>query len=127
MPEFVLNRNHSMRSLYGHIIDFKKGQPTYVPPICAREAASIGAECVDGKVDPLGPEAEIVAPMSPDERQENILAAFKLLEERNGRSDFTGNGVPATPALEKILGFDVDKKEINPLWAAYRAEQGAAE
>lgn len=127
MPEFVLNRNYSMRSLYGHVIDFKKGQPVYVPPICAREAASIGAECVDGKVDVLDPENEPAVPMAPDERQENIIAAFKLLEERNGRSDFTGNGSPAIPALEKILGFDVDKKEIAPLWAAYRAEQGAAE
>lgn len=127
MPEFVLNRNYSMRSLYGHIIDFKKGQPTYVPPMCAREAASLGAECVDGKVDVLDAEAEAEVPMSPDERQESIIAAFKRLEERNGRSDFTGNGSPAVPALEKILGFDVDKKEINPLWVAYRAEQGAAE
>lgn len=125
MPEFVLNRNHSMRSLYGHVIDFKKGQPVYVPPICAREAASIGAECVDGKVDALDPEADVAVPMSPDERQESVLAAFKLLEERNGRNDFTGNGAPAVPALEKILGFDVDKKEVNLLWAEYRAEQGA--
>ena len=127
MPEFVLNRNYSMRSLYGHVIDFKKGQPTYVPPICAREAASIGAECVDGKVDVLGDEVQLEVPMSPDERTESIIAAFKLLEERNGRNDFTGNGSPAVPALEKILGFDVDKKEVNSLWAAYRAEQGAAE
>lgn len=126
MPEFVLNRNYSMRSLYGHVIDFKKGQPVYVPPICAREAASIGAESVDGKIDVLDPEAEPVAPMSLDERQESIIAAFKLLEERNGRNDFTGSGSPAVPALEKILGFDVDKKEVNPLWAEYRAEQGAA-
>lgn len=127
MPEFVLNRNYSMRSLYGHVIDFKKGQPVHVPPICAREAASIGAECVDGKVDVLGDEMPDLVPMSPDEREESIVAAFKLLEERNGRNDFTGNGGPAVPALEKILGFDVDKKEVNSLWAAYRAEQGAAE
>lgn len=127
MPEFVLNRNYSMRSLYGHVIDFKKGQPVYVPPICAREAASIGAECVDGKVDVLDPEAKVEVPMAPDERQENIIAAFKLLEERNGRNDFSASGSPALPALEKILGFDVDKKEIAPLWSAYRAEQGAAE
>lgn len=127
MPEFVLNRNYSMCSLSGHVIDFKKGQPTYVPPSCAREAASIGAECVDGKVDALDPEALAAVPMSPDDRHESIIAAFKMLEERNGRNDFTGNGSPAVPALEKILGFDVDKKEVTSLWAAYRAEQGAAE
>jgi hypothetical protein len=127
MPEFVLNRNHSMRSLYGHIVDFKKGQPVYVPPICAREAASIGAECVDGKVDVLDPEAPVVVPMSPDERQENILTAFKLMEERAQRGDFSASGIPAKNSLEKILGFGVDKKEFEPLWTAYVVEKGAAE
>jgi hypothetical protein len=127
MPEFVLNRNHSMRSLYGHIVDFKKGQPVYVPPICAREAASIGAECVDGKVDVLDPEAPVVVPMSPDERQENILTAFKLMEERAQRGAFSASGIPAKNSLEKILGFGVDKKEFEPLWTAYVVEKGAAE
>jgi hypothetical protein len=127
MPEFVLNRNHSMRSLFGHVIDFKKGQPVYVPPICAREAASIGAECVGGKVDVLDPEAAAVIPMSPDERQENILAAFKLMEERGQRSDFAASGTPNKAALAKLLGFDVDKKEYETLWTAYVVEKGAAE
>lgn len=126
MPEFVLNRNYSMRTLHGHIIDFKKGEPVYVPPICARQAASIGAECVEGKVDPLEPEAPPPVELPPDERRESIIAAFKLLEERGARNDFNASGTPAKPALDKILDFEVDKKEYEPLWIAYRAEQGSA-
>lgn len=127
MPEFVLNRNHTMRSLYGHIINFKKGEPVYVPPVCAREAASIGAEAIGEKVDPLGDEEVAAAPMSPDEREANILAAFAMMQERNERDDFTANGAPAKSALVKLLGFDVDKKEYEPLWKSFRisqAEQG---
>lgn len=127
MPEFVLNRDHTMRSLMGHVINFKKGEPVYVPPVCAREAASIGAECVEGKVDPLGPEIEAPIELAPDERRDSIVTAFKMLEERDARNDFNASGVPTKPALAKILGFEVDKKEYEPLWVAYRAEQGSAE
>jgi hypothetical protein len=127
MPEFVLNRDYTMRTLYGHVIDFKKGQPTYVPPICAREAAAIGAEGVDGKVDVLDPEEQPVIPMSPEDREESIIAAFKVMQERNERNDFTASGGPSIKALEKILEFDVDKREVDTLWAGLRAEQGAGE
>lgn len=127
MPDFILNRNHSLRTPYGHVIDFKKGQPTYVPPICVREAAAIGAECVDGPVEMLDPEAAPEIPMSLEERQENILAAFKVLEEAAGREDFSASGMPTKEALVKVLGFAVDKKEFEPLWTAYLAEKGVEE
>lgn len=123
MPHFVLNRAYTMRSVYGHVVNFKKGEPTYVPPICAREAISIGADPVDEKVDVLGPEAAPEMPMSPDERQENILAAFRLLVERNG-DDFDASGLPTVKAMTAVLGFDVDKKEYKALWTAYKAENG---
>lgn len=125
MPEFVLNRNYTMRTTLGYIIDFKKGQPVHVPPICARDAAAIGAEAVGDKVDPLGPEAAVEIPLSPDERREKIVAAFKTMEARGERNDFTGNGSPARAALVKLVGFDVDKNEYDPLWRAYRVGQAA--
>lgn len=124
MPNFVLNRNYALRSLMGHIIDFKKGEPTYVPHICAKEAVAIGAECVDEKVDVLGPEEEPVVPLTPGEREQALIAAFRLLEERNGRSDFDASGAPSMKAVEKIVDFEVNKAELNALWVGYRAEAG---
>ena len=120
MPDFVLNRNYTMRTTYGHIINFKKGVPVHVPPICARDAAAIGAEAVGEKVDPLGAEEVVVAPLPPDERKARIFAAFKTMQERNERSDFTGNGGPAKAALINLVGFEVDKKEYDPLWQEFR-------
>lgn len=127
MPEFVLHRNYSMRSLMGHIIDFKKGQPTYVPPICAREAAALGAECVDGKVDLLGPESIAPTPLSFDERHDSILAAFQLIEGRAQRGDFSGAGIPKASAMEKLLGFEMEPKELAPMWTTYLVDKDVAE
>jgi hypothetical protein len=127
MPDFVLSRNHSMRTLFGHIVEFKKGQPTHVPPICVKDAVAIGALPVDGEIDVLDPELPEPIFMTPEERQENIIAAFKLLEDRGGREDFTASGCPTREALVKILGFATDKKEYEALWTGYTAEKNVAE
>lgn len=127
MPNFVLNRNYTMRTTLGHIIDFKKGDVTYVPPACVKDAVAIGAVCPDGGVDVLDPEEVAIVPLSAEERQEKIVAAFKVLEERAQRADFTAAGAPTKNALVKILDFDTEKKEYEPLWVAYTAEKSVAE
>lgn len=127
MPDFVLSRNYSLRTLYGHIVEFKKGQPTHVPPICIKDAVAIGAVSVDSGIDVLDPELPEPVFMTPEERQENIIAAFKLLEDRGGREDFTASGCPTKAALVKILDFVTDKKEYEPLWTGYIAEKSVAE
>lgn len=127
MPQFVLNRNYTLRSLNGHIISFTKGEPVHVPPVCVKEALLIGAECVDEKLDILDPEAVPVIPLTQDERRDAMIAAFKVLEERNEPKDFSGNGIPTVPAMEKLTKFDVVKKEVNDLWVAYVAEKSGVE
>ena len=128
MALFVLHRNHTHASKMGHIITFKKGDPTYVPPECRREVLQIGAISVDsdGSVDLLDPEKVEVLPISAEDRQEQLLAAFALLEERNHRRDFTGQGLPSLTALAGIIDFEVAKKEVEDLWRAYREEKGTA-
>ena len=127
MPEFVLNRKHTLRSTWGHIVNFEKGQPTYVPPTVVREAIQIGAEPVDSmeKTDEvLGAEAlpEDV-PLLPQERMDKITEAFEVLERANRREDFTASGIPTLKALEKELGFKPDTKERDEAWLAYKASK----
>ena len=122
MAEYVLNRNYVLRSMTGHSVNFVKNVPTFVPPLIEREARGIGAERVDGNnPDMLDPESPEVAPLSHDERAEQIRAAFTLLTERNDSKDFTGAGVPSVKAVEKLVEFDVDRNEVVALWQAYRA------
>ena len=122
MAEYVLNRNFVLRSMTGHSVNFVKNVPTFVPALIEREARGIGAERVDGaNPDMLDPESPEVAPLSHDERAEQIRTAFALLTERNDSKDFTGAGVPTLKAVEKLVEFDVDRNEVVALWQAYRA------
>lgn len=122
MAEYVLNRNFVLRSTTGHSVNFVKNVPTFVPALIEREARGIGAERVDGaNPDMLDPETPEVAPLSHDERAEQIRTAFALLTERNDSKDFTGAGVPSVKAVEKLVDFDVDRNEVVALWQAYRA------
>ena len=123
MPDFVLNRDYALRSLTGHMINFKKGEPVFIPPICVKEAVAIGAQPVDGPVDVLDPEVtESIVPEGA-ERKDLIFAAFEDLEAKNEREEWTASGMPTSKALEKTLGFEVDSKERNALWIEYRASK----
>ncbi len=129
MAHFVLHRNYAHASLKGHVINFKKGEPAYVPPECHREVIQIGAVPVDadGETELLAPEKVEPIPLSQEERYEQLVAAFELLEGRNKRRDFTGQGIPSLVALATIVDFDPSKKEVEDTWRSYREEKGAAQ
>ena len=128
MTDFVLGRNHTHRSLFGHIINFEKNVPVYVPPVCHKEVAMIGALPDDGtEVSILDDEPKAAPALLPDERRDALIAAFQLLEERNNRTDFTGQGVPSVAGIKKIVDFEVDRKEIEPAWREYLEAKGSAE
>lgn len=126
MPEFVLNRNHTL-SGKGHMINFVKGKPTWVPPELAAMAAGIGAEQLDGeKIDPLGPEQSTPTNEPEGEaRVEAIMAAIDLLRENNNAADFGADGRPSVAALNKVLGFDIKKKERDEIYPRYNAKKAA--
>lgn len=123
MAEYVLNRNFVLRSMTGHSVNFVKNVPTFVPALSSsvRHAASAQSASTGPTPDMLDPETPEVAPLSHDERAEQIRTAFALLTERNDSKDFTGAGVPSVKAVEKLVDFDADRNEVVALWQAYRA------
>ena len=126
MPMFTLNRDYPLQG-FGHSINFRKGEPTWVPPLLVNAAVAIGAVSEDGPVDVLGPEPEVHVPMTPDERETLLVAAFEQMEARNGdpafREDFNAQGLPHVKALAKIVGFTPMTKERNELWQKYREQK----
>ena len=92
MPEFTLNRNHRLVSLTGHTIQFTKDEPVFVPQECKAEAIAIGAQPTDGNTDVLADEV-VVVELTAEEREEQLIKAFKTLQGRNERGDFTGQGI----------------------------------
>lgn len=127
MPEYVLNRNHTLVSLCGRTFSFKKGEPLWVTPEAEKEALMIGAVPTEGPKDILEPEQEPVQELSAEARLEAIRAAYATLQARNARGDFTAQGVPNVKALEKLTGFEVQTKERDETWQAFREDQLNAE
>lgn len=122
MPKYTLHRDFTHRSTLG-VISFEEGVPTHVPPHMEKEVIAIGAVRAEGETPKvLEPETKLPKIPVGDDRESEIKAAFDLLIERNDSNDFTGQGVPTVKAVEKIVGFDVDRKELVELWAAVKAE-----
>lgn len=128
MPDFVLNRNHTLRTTFGHIVNFVKGVPTYVPPIIAKEALLIGAEPCDGNLGVEILEPETAPPPEPPtgaEREKQVWMAFDRICERNERESFTAQGVPTQDSVEKVAGFKITRKEQQTFWQTYRDMKGS--
>lgn len=126
MAEFTLGRNYTHRSTLGHIITFIKGQPTWVPPVCHREVVAVGATPTEDVGDLFGTNEQVRPDLSASERNEQLVIAFKLLQSRNARGDFTGQGIPSIPAIKKIIDdFDPEKKEVEVAWREYLDEQNS--
>lgn len=124
MPNFVLGRTHTLSSKQGHIINFVKGQPTWVPPECVPEVVAIGGECVEGPIDVLPPEVQEAIPLTHDEREQLVFEAFKDLISTNNPDNFTAAGVPKQKVVAKVSGVDdIDSKEVVTLWQKYREAQ----
>jgi len=124
MPDYVLNRTYTHRSTHGHIINFVKGQPTYVPPILEKEITALGGEPVDGpKVDLIEEADKLPAVPTGSDRAELIKDVFKKLEARNLRGDFTAQGRPNPKVLKDLLGFEVAIRERDEIWELLRKEK----
>ena len=120
MPEYVLNRTITHRSVHGHIINFVKGQPVWVPPILEREVTQFGAEPVSGdRVDLLDDLPVAEHEPAGEDRRKLLLSAYAQLEARNARGDFTGQGRPNQKALEKLVGFEIGVRERDEIWEEF--------
>ena len=126
-PKLILNRDYVLATTKGHVIAFKKGEPTHVPASCYQDAIAIGAQPADGS-DPNVLEdrkADNKAPSDPAERSSLILAAIEKIVASNERKDFTAAGSPTVKAIEREVGFDVDAREVATMWQEYHEKKAA--
>ncbi|WP_025915514.1 hypothetical protein [Herminiimonas sp. CN] len=116
--KFVLNRNKIIVSLQGHAIEFKKGEPTHVPHALWAEVQAVGALPEDELPEEIRTASK--EPLDPIERKGLIFAAFEQLVLDAKRESFTGTGVPHAKALAAQMGFIIDNKERDALWAEFQ-------
>ena len=119
MAMFVLHRNYTLRTVDG-VISFKAGEPTYVVPSMVKHAIGIGAQPVEGTVDVIEPEVTIAPAPAGDERVSQLYVAFEQIVKRNDAKDFTAQGIPTVKAVEKLVNFNVDSKEIAEAYYNFR-------
>lgn len=126
MPEYILNRNHVLRSTSG-VISFTKGEPTFVPRHMEREVVAIGAEIVEGTAPALLEPAKKL-PLAPEgeARREQISIAIGLIVDRNDSADFTGSGAPSVKAVNKLLDFEIERSELADVWQEFKLKMNEA-
>lgn len=124
MPWFSLHRTHTLSTTTGHILNFKKGEATWVPDCCVPNAVAIGAIPslpLDAELDPLP--AEPVAapiPLSLEERQAKYFEAFEKIIQRARRDDFLASGLPHIKKVEDLSGLQVSAAERDEMWQKYQ-------
>lgn len=119
--EFTLNRNKVVTSTKGHTIEFIKDVPVRVPPEMHSEVMAIGAIPCDEL--PVEDEVKTAEPNDPTERKNLIKRTMEQLVIRDKREDFTASGLPDVRALKELMGFGINHKERDALWAELQAEK----
>ena len=122
--KFILHRDRTVPTTRGHFIEFKKGEPTYVPPDCYDEVIAVGAVPEEELVEPEQPADS--EPTDPVARRSALFDAFDAIVLRNNTNDFTAGGVPGAKAVTAVLGWAPDNKERTDAWNKYREEKGEA-
>ena len=107
---FVLNRDRTIASTTGHCVEFKKDQPTFVPPPMWQEVQNLGAVPTEDIPEDLGAPVS-KAPTEPAEREKAIREAIEALTLKNNRDDFNAGGKPNLKPLSDFLGWSVSAKE----------------
>jgi hypothetical protein len=116
---FVMMRDRTIASVHGHAVEFKKGVATHVPPVMYDEVMAAGA-VPEEELPEEEPKANDAEPTDPSERKALVMAAIEQIALKNSREDFTASGAPHGKALAAVLGFRVDNKERDLLWAEFQ-------
>jgi len=129
MPMMVLRRTYHLLTTKGHSTYFKAGVPAFVALPIVADAIAIGAELVPGEtpvdITPAESKGPNSGPADQMARDDDILAAINLLVAENHRETFAASGIPKLAAIEKVVEYKVDKREVLSVWTR-RAERIAA-
>lgn len=114
---FTFARNRTVSSLSGHTINFAKGESTHVNPNMYQEVIAAGGV----PDEELGEdEAKTPAVPSGESREALVRAAMESMVAMNVREEFSASGAPHTKTLSTRVGFTVNNKERDLIWAALR-------
>jgi len=114
--EFISNKDQVIISTVGRSIEFKKGEPTYVPKMMWPAVLAVGIIPADEMPDDTEKKEPV---LTDEERKAKLSEAIAVLADENAREKFTGNGMPRTEAISDLSGVYIDAKERDALWTEY--------
>lgn len=117
--EYIAPADMTVSSVSGRSVEFVKGKPTYAPPQMHAELIARGV--VPAEEIPEAEKKPGSEPTDPAAREAALFAAFEALILGGKRDAFTGTGQPHTAALAQNLGWTVDAKERDTVWAKFQA------
>lgn len=112
MPIFKLNRNHTLASVLGACVEFKKNEDTFAPEFLRKEIEALGGE----EVGETTTEKQLDAGEPTGEaRLGQINEALKAHALKKG-----GDKAPSVADLSKDVGFHVAADERDAAWEAFK-------
>lgn len=136
----VSPRNFRLSSRKGYVVNFIKGEPTWVPPHIYEEALEIGAEpCAEqpepkpAKPDPrqiAKDTREHAAKLEAEAKAEYVKQALLALMARGDNTDFKADGYPKANKVIAELSPDCPRptaSEIQEIFDELRKDMTLAE
>lgn len=127
-PQFTLNRNHVLVTLDGISYQFKKGEPTMIQKRHVGLALGIGAEAHGAEAKEDAKEAEAIAERERADnvdRLDKVIAAVRILADRQADGDFTAGGEPKLKRVTAIVGEPVSLEEVKVAFEQVKREMTA--
>lgn len=122
--KFKLHRTLTVPTTKGHVIDFVKGELTYVPPEAYDDVIAVGA--IPESELPEDEKSTTDEPTDPAERQAAVFAAFEAIVLKGAREDFAASGAPGGKAVNSVLGWGLPSQERLRYWNAFVEARGEA-
>lgn len=123
MPYMTSAANFRLPTLTGHVIQFKAGVPTFVPPVAVSEAQKFNIVLA---TDDQLKENELAAhdtsgharvQLTGELRDMLIMHTMNDIVEKNDTSEFDAGGKPTVAAIEARSSIKISASERNTLWA----------
>lgn len=126
LVEVTSNRNFVLTTPLGHAIRFVKNEKQKIPRLLLQHALAAGV--VPTAEDDLPGDEAAKLPEAPMgmAREQALRSAIIKLRERNAREDFSASGSPKVAAMEKVLGWRPQAREVEDVLAKLNEEALAA-
>ncbi len=128
MPMMISLRKLRLSSTLGHTTNFEAStiggalKPSFVHPLLVPEALAKGCVYADGSSETELPDndAKLRTGFEGKLRLSLLMAVYQRLVTENATKNFTAGGTPHLQAVSRIVGFDVDPKELKKTWQEFQ-------